>query len=74
MARLKDAGNAALALESRFDLAYNTAHALCLAALRWHVLRSLRCSDNGIAALLTHFLPTPPRALACSCCASSVSL
>lgn len=34
MARLHDAGNAALALESRFDLAYNAAHALCLAALR----------------------------------------
>jgi hypothetical protein len=33
-ARLKDARNAALALESRFDLAYNAAHALCLAALR----------------------------------------
>ena len=33
-ARLMDAGNAALSLESRFDLAYNAAHALCLAALR----------------------------------------
>jgi len=33
-ARLKDAANAALAIESRFDLAYNAAHALCLAALR----------------------------------------
>ena len=33
-ARLADAGNAALSLESRFDLAYNAAHALCLAALR----------------------------------------
>jgi hypothetical protein len=33
-ARLLDARNAALALESRFDLAYNAAHALCLAALR----------------------------------------
>ena len=32
--RLGDAVNAALALESRFDLAYNAAHALCLAALR----------------------------------------
>jgi energy-coupling factor transporter ATP-binding protein EcfA2 len=31
---LVDAGNTALALESRFDLAYNAAHALCLAALR----------------------------------------
>lgn len=33
-ARLADASNQALALESRFDLAYNAAHALCLAALR----------------------------------------
>lgn len=33
-ARLRDARNEALALESRFDLAYNAAHALCLAALR----------------------------------------
>ena len=33
-ARLQDAEIAALALESRFDLAYNAAHALCLAALR----------------------------------------
>jgi hypothetical protein len=33
-ARLHDAQNTALALESRFDLAYNAAHALCLAALR----------------------------------------
>ena len=34
LARLKDARNTALALESRFDLAYNAAHALSLAALR----------------------------------------
>jgi hypothetical protein len=34
LARLHDARNATLALESRFDLAYNAAHALCLAALR----------------------------------------
>lgn len=34
LARLADAGNDSLALESRFDLAYNAAHALCLAALR----------------------------------------
>ena len=33
-ARLADAGNDTLSLESRFDLAYNAAHALCLAALR----------------------------------------
>lgn len=33
-ARLADASNGGLALESRFDLAYNAAHALCLAALR----------------------------------------
>ncbi len=34
VARLNDARNTALALESQFDLAYNAAHALCLAALR----------------------------------------
>ena len=33
-ARLADACNETLSLESRFDLAYNAAHALCLAALR----------------------------------------
>ena len=34
LARLRDASNATLSLEGRFDLAYNAAHALCLAALR----------------------------------------
>lgn len=34
LARLQDASNPALSLEGRFDLAYNAAHALCLAALR----------------------------------------
>src|SRR4029078_13096815 len=38
--RLNDAKNRALALESRFDLAYNAAHGLCLAALRWHGYRA----------------------------------
>ena len=40
VARLNDARNAALALESRFDLAYNAAHALCLAGLRRSGYRS----------------------------------
>lgn len=39
-ARLADAANAVLALESRFDLAYNAAHALALAALRRRGYRS----------------------------------
>lgn len=39
-ARLRDAGNESLSPESRFDLAYNAAHALALAALRWHGYRS----------------------------------
>ena len=34
LARLKDAGTAGLSPEGRFDLAYNAAHSLCLAALR----------------------------------------
>ncbi len=38
--RLRDAETAGLSLESRFDLAYNAAHALSLAALRWHGYRS----------------------------------
>ena len=38
-ARLKDAENEANSLESRFDLAYGAAHALCLAALRYHGYR-----------------------------------
>lgn len=40
--RLRDAQNATNSLESRFDLAYNAAHALSLAALRWH-----GCRDSG---------------------------
>lgn len=39
-ARLRDASRTELSLESRFDLAYNAAHALSLAALRWHGYRS----------------------------------
>jgi hypothetical protein len=39
LARLKDAGNVTNSLESRFDLAYNAAHSLCLAALRYHGFR-----------------------------------
>lgn len=37
--RLRDAENENLAIQSRFDLAYNAAHALSLAALRWHGYR-----------------------------------
>jgi hypothetical protein len=39
-ARLKDAANRDLSLESRFDLAYNVAHSLALAALRFRGYRS----------------------------------
>ena len=34
LARLRDSRNKSLSIESRFDLAYNAAHALSLAALR----------------------------------------
>jgi len=40
LARLRDAANSANSLESRFDLAYGAAHALCLAALRHHGFRA----------------------------------
>ncbi|WP_245220089.1 hypothetical protein [Pusillimonas caeni] len=36
---MRDALNTTLSIESRFDLAYNAVHALCLAALRWHGYR-----------------------------------
>lgn len=38
--RLEDSRRRSLAIESRFDLAYNAAHSLALAALRWHGYRS----------------------------------
>ena len=55
--RLKDAGNTTNSLESRFDLAYNAAHALSLAALRWHGYRS----ENRYLVFqsLTHTLKLP---------------
>lgn len=40
VARLTDAANPALSLEGRFDLAYNAAHSLALAALRHRGYRS----------------------------------
>lgn len=40
--RLKDAHNPALSFASRFDLAYNAAHALALTALRLQAYRSDR--------------------------------
>lgn len=55
--RLKDAANAANSLESRFDLAYNAAHALALAALRWHGYRSE--SRYIVFQCLTHTLKLP---------------
>ncbi|HVK55382.1 MAG TPA: hypothetical protein VM532_10180 [Burkholderiales bacterium] len=38
--RLTDAKQEAVSLAGRFDLTYNAAHALALAALRWHGYRS----------------------------------
>ncbi len=55
--RLRDAQSKAISLESRFDLTYNAAHALSLAALRWHGYRS----DNRYLVFqsLTHTLKLP---------------
>ena len=55
--RLNDAMNTSLAIESRFDLAYNAAHALALAALRHHGYRS----DNRylVFQTLAHTLTLP---------------
>jgi hypothetical protein len=56
--RLKDANNLDLAEESRFDLAYNAAHSLALAALRWHGYRP----DNRyiVFQVLPHTLNISP--------------
>ena len=57
-ARLADARNTTLALESRFDLAYNAAHALFLAALR---AKGFRASNRYIVfQVLPHTLGLGP--------------
>ena len=55
--RLADAQCETLSPESRFDLAYNAAHAFSLAALRWHGYRS----ENRYLVFqsLTHTLGLP---------------
>lgn len=57
-ARLEDAQRTSLSLESRFDLAYNAAHALALAALR----RAGYRSDNRylVSQALEHSLGLKP--------------
>lgn len=55
--RLADARNENLALSSRFDLAYNAAHAFSLAALRWHGYRS--DSRYLVFQALPHTLEVP---------------
>jgi hypothetical protein len=53
--RLHDATKSDLHIDSRFDLAYNAAHALALAALRWHGYRSesryivFQCLEHTLA-------------------------
>jgi hypothetical protein len=60
LARLADADASitALSLDGRFDLAYNAAHALSLAALRWHGYRP----ENRylVFQTLAHTLALPP--------------
>lgn len=57
-ARLNDALNTSLSIESRFDLAYNAAHAFCLAALRWHGYRP--SNRYVVFQLLPHTLKLGP--------------
>ena len=57
-ARLSDAANVDLSLESRFDLAYNAAHALALAALRRFGYRS--ANRYIVFPALAHTLGLPP--------------
>ena len=58
-ARLNDARNSALALESRFDLAYNAAHALSLAGLRRSGYRS--ANRYIVFQVLPHTLGLGPK-------------
>jgi hypothetical protein len=58
LVRLKDSENTANSLESRFDLAYNAAHALSLAALRWHGYRSNK--RYIVSQVLPHTLGVGP--------------
>jgi hypothetical protein len=68
-ARLRDATNTSLALESRFDLAYNAAHALCLAALR---AKGYRAGNRYIVfQALPHTLGLGPGCGACWTCATT---
>lgn len=65
MVRLKDASNESNSLESRFDLVYNAAHSLCLAALRYHGYRAT--NRYIVFQVLPHTLglgPEVPRVLA----------
>lgn len=58
LTRLKDAGNRSNSLEGRFDLVYNAAHALCLAALRY---RGFRPANRYVVfQLLPHTLGLGP--------------
>jgi hypothetical protein len=57
--RLNDARMKRLSLDSRFDLAYNAAHAFSLAALRWHGYRSEH--RYTVFQCLEHTLNIPPQ-------------
>ena len=58
MRRLDDAAREDLSLESRFDLAYNAAHALALAALR---IRGYRSESRYLVfQCLQHTIVLPP--------------
>jgi hypothetical protein len=57
--RLDDARQTQLSPESRFDLAYNAAHALSLAAMRWHGYRPDR-QRFVVFQSLVHTLNLPP--------------
>ncbi len=56
--RLADAANPSNSLDGRFDLAYNAAHALCLAALRQHGYRP--CKRYVVFQVLPHTLGLGP--------------
>jgi hypothetical protein len=58
LVRLRDAANLVNSLEGRFDLGYNAAHALCLAALRYQ--GTAQATDTSSSQVLPHTLGLGP--------------
>ena len=68
IARLQDAKRPELSLEGRFDLAYNAAHALSLAALRWLHIPAPTKNNRGRETAPTRSTRKPETCFLCGRC------